>query len=187
MTLAEKTVRHYCRNPHCRMKLPAAVENAHHAFCSPGCHASFYRSRCLVCEEPIRRKNERQRFGSGHEICKQQHRAFPGAFELPRDAPLPPQPKCLTDARSGQLTGLKTRLEGERPSHRSLRHWAWQSGELEHELRNAHGTLVACIRPEGDGWRVAQPHMIPEPPIESLKAAKHRAESAALWALPARR
>jgi hypothetical protein len=53
--------RHRCRNPRCKLKLPAPVENEHHAFCCRGCYVSFYRSRCLVCEAPIRRRNERQR------------------------------------------------------------------------------------------------------------------------------
>jgi hypothetical protein len=184
MTLIEDRARHYCRNPHCRTKLPTPVENAHHAFCTPGCHASFYRSRCLVCEEPMKRKRSNQRLKSGHKTCEQQYRAFPGAFEPPTGRPLLPQPISDEGSRSAHSTGLKTGLEGERPTHRALRHWSWHAGELEHELRNAHGTLVARIRQEGDGWWVTEPRMIPEPPIEGLEAAKHRAESAALWALP---
>jgi hypothetical protein len=187
MTLTKDSARHFCRNPRCRTKLPRPVENVHHAFCTPGCHTSFYRSRCLVCEEPMKRKRGNQRLKSGHKTCEQEYRRFPGTFELLVGNPLPTQPNSDESSRCAHLTGLKTRLEGERPSHRSLRHWSWHFGPSEHELRNAHGTLVACIRPEGDGWWVAQPHMIPEPPIESLKAAQHRAESAALWALPARR
>jgi hypothetical protein len=51
--------KHYCRNPRCRMKLPAPVENGHHAFCCRRCHSSFYRSRCLVCEDQMKRKAKR--------------------------------------------------------------------------------------------------------------------------------
>jgi predicted DNA-binding transcriptional regulator AlpA len=40
-------VRHYCRN--CRMKL----ETDRRAFCCRGCHESFYRRRCLVCEKEL--------------------------------------------------------------------------------------------------------------------------------------
>ena len=79
--------RHYCRNLRCRAKLPTPVENEHHAFCCQGCHSSFYRSRCLVCEEPIRRKNERQRFGSGHKTCEQEYRRFPHVYDLPKHDP----------------------------------------------------------------------------------------------------
>jgi hypothetical protein len=45
--------RHYCRNPRCRSKLKEPVSNPHKAFCSKGCHASFYLHRCLICERPI--------------------------------------------------------------------------------------------------------------------------------------
>jgi hypothetical protein len=45
--------RHYCRNPHCRLKLPEPVSNDREAFCSRGCHARFFRTRCRVCEGPI--------------------------------------------------------------------------------------------------------------------------------------
>jgi hypothetical protein len=37
------------------------------------CHAIFYRHRCLVCENAMRRKSERQRFGSGHKICQNEY------------------------------------------------------------------------------------------------------------------
>lgn len=53
-------VRQYCRNPKCRSKLPRPVSNEREAFCTKGCHSSFYRKRCLICEQPMERKNERQ-------------------------------------------------------------------------------------------------------------------------------
>jgi hypothetical protein len=54
-------VRHHCRNPRCRSKLPAPVSNPREAFCTKGCHGSFYLQRCLVCEGPIKRKREDQK------------------------------------------------------------------------------------------------------------------------------
>jgi hypothetical protein len=51
MTVFAQDLRHYCRNPHCRMKLKQPVENPHKAFCTPGCHSSFYLKHCLVCEK----------------------------------------------------------------------------------------------------------------------------------------
>jgi hypothetical protein len=54
VTETEK-LRHYCRNPHCRMKLKAPVENDHAAFCCRGCFTRFYRRRCLVCERDLSR------------------------------------------------------------------------------------------------------------------------------------
>ena len=50
MTEVTQTLRHYCRNPRCRSKLPSPASDPHKAFCTPGCHSSFYLKRCLVCE-----------------------------------------------------------------------------------------------------------------------------------------
>src|SRR6516225_1896358 len=50
MTEVTQTLRHYCRNPRCRSKLPSPASDPHKAFCTRGCHSSFYLKRCLVCE-----------------------------------------------------------------------------------------------------------------------------------------
>ena len=47
----ETAMRHYCRNPRCRMKLPAPVSKMREAFCTKGCRERFYRLRCYVCDE----------------------------------------------------------------------------------------------------------------------------------------
>jgi hypothetical protein len=60
MTEFTETLRHFCRNPRCRSKLPSPVSNPREAFCTRGCHSSFYRKRCLICEQSMERKNERQ-------------------------------------------------------------------------------------------------------------------------------
>src|SRR6516225_7835340 len=69
MTEFVAELRHYCRNPRCRSKLPQPVANPREAFCARGCHSSFYLKRCLVCEGPMaifsnlanERPNERPR------------------------------------------------------------------------------------------------------------------------------
>jgi hypothetical protein len=61
MTEFTETLRHYCRNPRCRSKLQSPVTNPRDAFCTKGCHSSFYLHRCLVCERPIERKRDDQR------------------------------------------------------------------------------------------------------------------------------
>ncbi len=58
-------VRRYCRNPRCRSKLPAPVSNPREAFCTRGCHNSFYRHRCLICERPIEQPKRGRRL-----ICR---------------------------------------------------------------------------------------------------------------------
>jgi hypothetical protein len=65
----ETALRHRCRNPRCRSKLPAPVSNPREAFCTRGCHSSFYRHRCLICEEPMERKTERQ-LVCGKRACR---------------------------------------------------------------------------------------------------------------------
>jgi hypothetical protein len=54
-------LRHRCRNPRCGGKLKIPTPNKRDAFCCRGCFKVFYRQRCLVCEQPFTRKNERQR------------------------------------------------------------------------------------------------------------------------------
>jgi hypothetical protein len=61
MTEFAPKVRHYCRNPKCRSKLPAPVTNEREAFCCRGCYTQFYRRRCVICEQPMERKTERQK------------------------------------------------------------------------------------------------------------------------------
>ena len=51
----------FCRNRKCRTKLKPAVSNPREAFCSRGCHTSFYLRRCLVCEGSLQRRNKTQR------------------------------------------------------------------------------------------------------------------------------
>jgi hypothetical protein len=60
VTEFDRQLRFYCRNPRCRMRLKAPVENPKEAFCAKGCHGSFYRRRCLICEGEMERKTERQ-------------------------------------------------------------------------------------------------------------------------------
>ena len=51
----------YCRHRICRSKLKKPVSNKREAFCSRGCHTSFYLKRCLLCEGPLHRRNKTQR------------------------------------------------------------------------------------------------------------------------------
>jgi hypothetical protein len=61
MSAGEQKPRHYCRNPKCRTKLPAPTGNEREAFCTRGCHGSFYRHRCIVCERDMPRNTEHQK------------------------------------------------------------------------------------------------------------------------------
>ena len=76
MTDFATETRHYCRNPRCRMKLKAPVENPRAAFCTRGCHSSFYRRRCVVCEHDMERKTENQLI-CGKRRCRNALQAAP--------------------------------------------------------------------------------------------------------------
>src|SRR5262245_66249158 len=109
-------LRHYCRNPRCRSKLSEPVENKYHAFCTRGCHSSFYRSHCLVCEEPMRRrKTDSQRFKSGHKVCAAEYRRFPHVFELSRHTPVLQVGFVNIPPRSAHSTGLRFGIKGYPP------------------------------------------------------------------------
>ena len=78
-------VRYYCRNPKCRSKLREPASNQREAFCARGCHTSFYRKRCLICERPMERKTEQQLI-CGKRLCRNALAARPylGRYHIPR-------------------------------------------------------------------------------------------------------
>ena len=51
----------FCRHRICRTRLKKSVSNKREAFCSRGCHTSFYLKRCLVCEDSLQRRNKTQK------------------------------------------------------------------------------------------------------------------------------
>ena len=101
-------LRHRCRNPRCRSSLDVSVSNPREAFCARGCYTSFYRFRCLVCEEPIERKAEHQK------LCRKSrcHNVFDRGFDLgcyyPTSTPSSTPEKSIKP-------GVKTRLADGRP------------------------------------------------------------------------
>ena len=66
---AETAMRSMCRNPRCRSKLPMPVSNPTEAFCTRGCHSSFYRTRCRVCECTIEQPKRGQRLVCNKPRC----------------------------------------------------------------------------------------------------------------------
>ena len=73
-------LRVYCRNPKCRMKLKAPVENPKDAFCTRGCYRQFHRKRCVVCEHDMERRTEHQ-LVCGKRRCRN---ALQGGFNAGR-------------------------------------------------------------------------------------------------------
>jgi len=177
-------LRHYCRNPHCRGKLPEPVENLHHAFCTRGCHARFYRSRCLVCEEAMQRRRENQRFKSGHRVCEAEYRKFPRAYDfLAQNVQVP------TFSESPPAKADKTGFVEAPQSHpyvpRCLREW-WWGGDCEHDhsLYDRDGLTVARIVLVDGRYHLRTPIAIPRQSWASLDEARRGSESYALMAMP---
>ena len=176
-----------CRNLRCRMKLPVPTDNEHHAFCTPGCYAGFYRSRCLVCEESMRRKREGQKIKSGHHRCAAEYRKFPRAYDYPRaeNAKKGADSQIANESLGNpHEIGTFSGIAGDRPSHRALRSWAWHSDDLEHELRDAAGALLARLESNAGRHRLTYPRTRPILSWGNLVEAMHRAEAMALAALP---
>jgi hypothetical protein len=111
MTEFTQTLRHYCRNPRCRSKLPSPASDPHKAFCTRGCHSSFYLKRCLVCENDkpagatSRRKLCRRPKCEGRYRKNSAHYSFLSA-DTGSAANVP---------RSAQSTGIKSADFDDRP------------------------------------------------------------------------
>jgi len=177
-------LRHRCRQ--CRGKLPAPTENLHHAFCTRTCHGRFYRHRCLVCEEEMQRKQENQRFKSGHGVCKAEHRRFPHAYDWPKPV------KTTTgtsDARDPLKTPVKMGVQEalqERPTFRCLHEWRWggdpQGGD--HSLYDRDGLTLARVVLVNGRYHLRTPIAISRHSWADLEEAKRGGELVALMAMP---
>src|SRR5262249_44305054 len=146
-------------------------------------------SRCLVCEEPMRRKRERQRLKSGHRRCETEYRKFPRVYGFPRDESAQQGGTCPFADESlaeAHFTGLKSDVRGDRPSHRCLRGWRWGGdGIRDPSLYGSDGLTIARVVPEGDGrYHLQKPIAIPRQAWAHLEEAKRGAESLALMAMP---
>jgi hypothetical protein len=92
-------LRQRCR--HCRSKLPIPVGNPNAAFCTPGCRNAFYRHRCLICEQPLERKTERQLI-CGRLPCRSALRARQrlDRYLAPSQSLSPPEKPANTGTKS---------------------------------------------------------------------------------------
>ena len=101
-------LRHYCRNPKCRTKLPNPAANPREAFCARGCHSGFYRSRGLVCEGPMVRKTEHQK------VCRKSkcRNAFRARIDL---GCYHPTGNVISPSKPADFIGPKQPLKHDRP------------------------------------------------------------------------
>jgi hypothetical protein len=121
MTEFTQTLRHYCRNPRCRSKLPSPASDPRKAFCTRGCHSSFYLKRCLVCENDKPAGSTARRKLCRRPKCEERYRKnsahysfLGGASELPTNDDTT---SAANVPRSAQSTGIKSADFGDRPCY----------------------------------------------------------------------
>jgi hypothetical protein len=170
-------LRHYCRNQkHCRSKLTDPVDNERLAFCSPGCHASFYRNRCLVCEKDLP-KGRADRKLCKRAKCRSEYQRFPHLYTFPRRNPGP-----STGIRE---IALKTPIKsGSFWCDREGRGWRWTEADGAHELLDRDGLIAASFVPDGAGYLITYPFATPPHGACSLECARKLAISLALATRP---
>jgi hypothetical protein len=177
-------LRHRCRNPRCRLKLPAPVENEHRAFCTRGCFESFYLNRCRVCERDLRKKTGKD---AGRRYCRPPNKCRAEAAQWPQkyEYGLPDTP-ATRPSRSADSTGLKIGIKADRRlPFRCLRGWRWTDEvDLELELHDASGQVLARLEHNRGRYRLTHPWAFPILSWADGELAKRRAESIALNALP---
>jgi hypothetical protein len=179
-------LRHRCRNPCCRSKLPAPVENEHRAFCTRGCYESFYRSRCRVCERDLRKDGKRGDAGRVYcrppAGCRREAKRWPEKYGR---APWVGFPQ--TKQRNVDSTGLKIGIAGDRPPFRCLAplRWGGDPDHGDHSLHDKDGLTIARVVLEGDGrYHLRSPATRPRMSWPGLGEAQRHAEALALVAIP---
>jgi hypothetical protein len=175
-------VRHYCRFD--RTKLSEPTDNPKRAFCCRGCFNSFYRSRCVVCESPIRRKNERQKTCIDVR-CKADLQQFPLAYSWPekRLPPSYPSAKSVSPSKNIDFIGLETgdRVVRGPVSYRCLSHWYWENDlDVEWRLFTDRDQLAARINLRSNVWTLTWPRTIGVQSRPMLEDAKQLAISIAV-------
>jgi len=107
-------LRHRCRHPRCGLKLRhGPTDNPRAAFCTAKCFDSYFRRRCLVCERPIDRKNERRQL-CGRARCRKQ-------FQRHRERFYPPWYRTSVLSPNGLGNADKPGLKSGSKSGRAFR------------------------------------------------------------------
>ena len=122
----------FCRHRICRTKLKRPVSNKREAFCSRGCHTSFYLKRCLVCEDPLQRRNKTQKV-CRKSWCRNAWRARAGFGRY-----------CPSNSVS--LASKTPGFIGSKPPHQRHRTWAQVAGP-KLTSSQLHCELVGAVTP----------------------------------------
>jgi hypothetical protein len=138
--------RHYCRNPRCRSKLADPVDNERRAFCTPGCHTTFYRNRCVVCEKALL-KGPANRKTCKRASCRNEYQRFPHLFAVAKRNPANdtgnPKRPSKTSIKSGSIW-----------CDREGRGWRWEQYGDEHWFFDRDGDVDARLILIGDRYIV---------------------------------
>jgi hypothetical protein len=174
-------LRHYCRNLRCGAKLKEPVENLRAAFCCRGCFNSYFRGRCLVCEQAYQRAAEHQKLCNRRK-CRRDYNNNAVAYA----SPWGPQTSKPSQTSSGESTPpTSAHFTGGFWRDRSGRGWCWKPAGEQHHLHERNGRLAVRLVPEGDGWWIVFPRVYPELSVyPDLVSAKRAAAGIALGALP---
>jgi hypothetical protein len=167
------TARHYCRNPRCRSKLVAPVENERRAFCTPRCHESFYRNRCLVCEKELP-KGPANRKTCKRTKCRSEYQRFPHLFAVAKRNPANDTGRAKRPPKTSTKSG----------SFWCGRGWRWQQYGDEHWLFDRDGDVQTRLILIGDRYVVRLSPGIDYGVPSPLDDAKRLAISLALARLP---
>jgi hypothetical protein len=158
--MLDPVFRHYCRNPRCRSKLAAPVENPRNAFCTTQCFVRFYRLRCIVCERDLSPGPANRRV-CARASCRAEIRRFPllYAFASPTTASstgiVEGPPKTSTKSKPN----LPVRVWGPSLPERSL-HFARLPLDPDTAARVARANDPARIRRETAWNRAGKPEPI---------------------------
>ena len=135
-------LRHRCRNFRCGTQLAQPIDFSRLAFCCRGCHAQFYRKRCVVCEKDKANPNA---MICGRRPCRAELRKWPDLYHFSRRDGQSPT-TCKVDARSAHSTGLKTRSVDRRAPLNLLGGYRFsKSIEIEAELAGQIRTVEARL------------------------------------------
>jgi hypothetical protein len=141
-------LRHRCRNPKCRMKLPAPVSNKREVFCCRTCYEIFYRRRCRVCECSIEQPKRGRRIICKKAACRNAWNAKSGfgRYLLSSDARI--------TQKATDFTGSKQPSEPDR-GWRTIAGPALTPSQFHCALVGAGAAVEAVRRSNARYWREA--------------------------------
>jgi hypothetical protein len=145
------------------------------AFCTPGCHASFYRNRRLVCEKELP-KGPANRKTCKRPKCRNEYQRFPHLFAIAKRDPANDTGK----AKRPSKTSIKSASFW---CDKSGRGWRWEQYGDQHWLFDREDGFQGRLIPDGELHIVRLSSGIDYGRLR-LDDAKRRAISLALTRLP---